>query len=141
MRPSISIIVVALLALAFLFAADVIIFAFLGVFDPSQAGLFNKFLPYLIAINLAVAAVAVAAARALQKRPVTGSEGLVGQEGVAITRIAPDGRAFLQGEIWNVTADEEIDSGQKLVVTEVAGLRLKVKAKSSTTPPHGKSSG
>ena len=129
MRPYVSIIVVALLTAAFLFAADVVLFAFLGGYEPSGASPFRQFLPYLIAVNLGVAAVAVAVARALQKRPVTGSEGLVGQEGVAVTRIAPEGRAFLRGEIWSVTAEQEIESGQKIEVTEVRGLMLKVKAK------------
>ena len=129
MSPHISIIVVSLLTVAFLFAVDVVIFSFLSGSEPSGTSLFKQFLPYLIGINVAVAAVAVAVARALQKRPVTGSEGLVGQEGIAATRIAPEGRAFLRGEIWNVTAEEEVEAGQKLVVTEVQGLSLKVKAK------------
>jgi membrane-bound serine protease (ClpP class) len=60
---------------------------------------------------------------------VTGAEGLLGETGQALTRIAPDsmGQARVHGEIWNATAGEPIDRGARVVVLNVSGLTLTVR--------------
>jgi membrane-bound serine protease (ClpP class) len=35
---------------------------------------------------------------------VTGSEGMIGEIGTAVTPLAPDGKVFVRGEYWNATA-------------------------------------
>ncbi len=64
--------------------------------------------------------------RAHRRQPATGREGLVGQVGVARTRLNPDGLIFIRGEIWNATCAEGVEPGQQVQVTSVAGLKLKV---------------
>ncbi|MGH7351494.1 MAG: NfeD family protein [Candidatus Methylomirabilales bacterium] len=65
--------------------------------------------------------------RAHRRQPATGREGLVGQVGVARTRLNPDGLIFIRGEIWNATCAEGAEPGEQVQVTAVAGLKLKVK--------------
>lgn len=70
------------------------------------------------------------AVRAYRRRPATGSEGLVGLEGVARSDIDKEGMVFVHGEIWHAWSDEPIKKGQKIIVDKVERLKLKVKPKS-----------
>lgn len=66
--------------------------------------------------------------KAYRRKPVTGTEGLVGLEGVAKTDVTPDGgMVFVHGEIWSAYADDVIRKGARVVVEEVKGLKVKVK--------------
>jgi membrane-bound serine protease (ClpP class) len=64
--------------------------------------------------------------RARQNKVVTGSEGLIGEIGVARTPIAPRGTVFVHGEIWNATSPKPIEAGSNVVVRGVVGLELEV---------------
>jgi membrane-bound serine protease (ClpP class) len=64
--------------------------------------------------------------RARQNKVVTGSEGLIGEIGVARTPIAPRGTVFVHGEIWNATSPKPIEAGSNVVVRGVIGLELEV---------------
>jgi membrane-bound serine protease (ClpP class) len=65
--------------------------------------------------------------KAYRRKPVTGSEGLVGLEGEAKTDIHEDGQAFVHGEIWGAWSSEPISAGEKIVVESMEHLKLKVK--------------
>ena len=65
-------------------------------------------------------------------KPTTGREGLVGERGVAISDITPEGQVTLHGEIWRATSDESISKGDKIIVQSVDGMELKVAKHSST---------
>ncbi|MDI6744295.1 MAG: nodulation protein NfeD [Thermodesulfovibrionales bacterium] len=66
--------------------------------------------------------------KAYKRKPVTGSEGLVGLEGIASTDITKEGgMVSLHGEIWSAYSDETISKGEKIVVESVSGLRVKVR--------------
>ncbi len=67
------------------------------------------------------------AARARRNKVTTGSEGMVGQTGVARTALAPAGKVFVHGELWDATAETAISAGDAVVVLGVEGLRLTVK--------------
>lgn len=67
------------------------------------------------------------AVRTFGARPVTGAEGLVGRHGIARTDLAPTGTVFVHGELWEAQSGETVRQGDKVVVTAVEGLRLKVK--------------
>jgi membrane-bound serine protease (ClpP class) len=65
--------------------------------------------------------------KAMVRRPVSGVEGLVGQEGDARTAINRDGgTAFVAGAHWNAVADTEIPAGARVRVVEVRQMTLKV---------------
>lgn len=66
------------------------------------------------------------AVRALKERVVTGVEGMVGEIGVAQTRLDPAGKVFVHGEIWNAVASAPIEEGQSIRVTRVRDLTVEV---------------
>jgi membrane-bound serine protease (ClpP class) len=65
--------------------------------------------------------------KAHRAKPTTGKEGLVGEEGRAETDIFTEGKVFVRGEYWDAFSDEEIGRGERIVVTEVGEMTLKVK--------------
>jgi len=66
--------------------------------------------------------------RAHKKKVVTGVEGLIGLEGTAKTDINADGGSvFVHGEFWSAYSDALIHKGERVVVEEIKGLRIKVK--------------
>jgi len=68
--------------------------------------------------------------KALKRKPVTGSEGLVGLEGKAVEPITTEsGMVSLHGELWSAVSDDDIEKGKGIVVIAVSGLKLKVKKK------------
>jgi membrane-bound serine protease (ClpP class) len=66
------------------------------------------------------------ALRARRNKVVTGIEGLVGEIGTVQTTLAPSGKVFVHGELWDATATSEVAVGQSVVVKKVDGLQLQV---------------
>jgi membrane-bound serine protease (ClpP class) len=66
------------------------------------------------------------ALKAQLAKPATGSEGLVGEIGVAQTPLNPEGKVFVHGEFWNAYTDEAIEEREKIRVLKAEGLNLKV---------------
>jgi membrane-bound serine protease (ClpP class) len=63
-----------------------------------------------------------------QRRPaVLGAEGMVGRVGVAHGRLAPAGTVLVRGEYWTADSDDVVESGERVEVTSVDGLRLRVR--------------
>src|SRR5207244_9525411 len=60
-------------------------------------------------------------------RASVGAEGMVGAIGVARGRLAPVGPVLLRGEYWTAESDEVVDVGERVEVTAVDGLRLRVR--------------
>ena len=58
---------------------------------------------------------------------VLGVDELVGLVGKAVSPLDPDGKVFVRGEFWNAEADERIASGEPVEVSEVDGLRIRVR--------------
>jgi len=67
------------------------------------------------------------AIRARLQKPTTGIEGLVGEIGIAVTDIGPEGKVLVHGEYWNAFSDERIEKDQKVEVIRVKNLNLQVK--------------
>ncbi len=85
-------------------------------------------LPAVIATAVFFTVLVSLAYKAYKRRPITGSEGLTGLEGVANTDITKDkGMVLLHGELWSAYSDETISKGEKIIVESVAGLKVKVK--------------
>jgi len=64
--------------------------------------------------------------RARAGKVVTGSEGMIGQLGVAIGDLTPQGRIFVRGEYWNATATAPLKAGERVRVTAIDHLNLTV---------------
>jgi membrane-bound serine protease (ClpP class) len=57
-----------------------------------------------------------------------GMESLVGREAVVRSTLNPEGFVFFDGERWSAQSEEgTIEKGERVVITEVHGLKLKVK--------------
>ncbi|MGH9466468.1 MAG: NfeD family protein, partial [Terriglobales bacterium] len=66
--------------------------------------------------------------RAQRRRVVTGSQGLLGEAGIALTALALQGTVLVHGERWHARARAPIAAGQPVRVLAVHGLRLEVEA-------------
>lgn len=66
----------------------------------------------------------------LNRKPVTGREGMIGLEGTVVTPLAPDGAIKVRGELWKASStDACISTGDKVIVVGLEGLRLFVRCK------------
>ena len=83
------------------------------------------------AVSLLVVGMGV---RAMRRRPVTGSEGMVGLIGVAKTALTPQGKIQIRGELWDALSSAPLQPGDSVEVTRIEGLKLYVKP----APPEGR---
>jgi len=76
------------------------------------------------------------ALKARANKIVTGVQGLVGEIGQAQSALAPQGKVFVHGELWDAISSANVPAGQSVVVRQVDGLQLKVDpaASAHTTP-------
>lgn len=90
-----------------------------------------------ISISLVISFVLITAAffvfafslafRTHRKKVTTGTEGMVGEIGVAQTRLTPEGTIKVHGEIWKALCDDAIKKGERVRVVSVESLSLKVR--------------
>ena len=64
--------------------------------------------------------------KARHNKVLTGSEGMVGELGVARTSLEPEGQVLVRGEYWDAIAVSNIPAGAQVRVKGVAGLKLQV---------------
>jgi len=67
--------------------------------------------------------------KAQTRKPETGREGLVGEVGLALKDISPEGVVQVHGEIWKAVSSKKIRKGQKVIVESVDPHHLKIKVK------------
>lgn len=66
--------------------------------------------------------------KAQRKKPTTGVEGMTGETGISLTKLNPNGKIKVHGEIWDAESSEgEIGKNSKVVVLSINELTLKVK--------------
>jgi len=75
------------------------------------------------------------ALKARRNKVVTGSQGMVGEVGVARTALAPRGKVFVHGELWDAVSPVNVDAGQSIVVRSVDDLQLRVEPVGATQQP------
>jgi membrane-bound serine protease (ClpP class) len=106
------------------------VFGSLMLFDSSEPYLrlsWSVILPTVLLTVLFFVVAVSKVVKAHKRKPVTGDEGLVGEEGRADTDITPEGKVFVRGEYWDAESFERIVKGEKIVVTAVEGMRVKVR--------------
>jgi membrane-bound serine protease (ClpP class) len=64
--------------------------------------------------------------RARRNKVVTGEQGLIGEIGIAQTALAPAGKVFVHGELWDAISAINVPAGERIVVRQVDGLTLRV---------------
>lgn len=98
--------------------------------NPPSLRVYQPFL-YTVVTTFAIlfGGITYLAVKTLKKKPVSGTEGLLGKRGKAITKITKEGgKVFIEGEIWQAISEEEIEEGKEVEVLEKKGFTLKVKA-------------
>lgn len=85
-------------------------------------------LPTIVIISGFFIAVAGLVFRAQISKPTTGSSGLVGEIGIVKKALAPEGKVFVHGELWNARAKAPIDKDAKVRIVQVVNLILEVEA-------------
>jgi membrane-bound serine protease (ClpP class) len=79
-----------------------------------------------IPLGLITAFLMSIAVRARRNKIVTGKQGLIGEIGIAQTMLAPAGKVFVHGELWDAISTVPVPAGEQIVVRQVDGLTLRV---------------
>jgi membrane-bound serine protease (ClpP class) len=79
-----------------------------------------------IPLGLITAFLMTIAVKARRNKVVTGAQGLVGETGVAQTALAPRGKVFVHGELWDAVSSSALQVGQLVIVRRLDGLILEV---------------
>jgi len=83
-----------------------------------------------IAVSIPIGLIAVflmtLVIRAYKNRVATGTEGMIGEIGVARSAVNAEGKVFVHGELWNATARTSIAEGARVRVRGVDGLKVMV---------------
>lgn len=83
-------------------------------------------IPTVVMVSGFFVAVAGLVFRSQISKPKTGQRGLVGDIGIAKSRLEPQGKVFVHGELWNAVAGGNIEVGAKVRVVGVDRLLLTV---------------
>ncbi len=67
------------------------------------------------------------AIKARLAKPTTGKEGIIGEIGVAVTALSPEGKVAIHGEFWKAESEQPVEPGEKVQVIGIDNLILKVK--------------
>src|SRR5437868_14977518 len=74
------------------------------------------------------------AMRARAARVGTGERGMSGMSGVARSPLTPQGKVFVNGELWNAVALAPVKTGQPVRVRSVHGLTVEVEPETTPSP-------
>jgi membrane-bound serine protease (ClpP class) len=88
-----------------------------------------------IPLGLITAFLMTIALKARRNKVVTGSQGMIGETGIAQTGLSPQGKIFVHGELWDAVSSADISVGQLVVVRQVDGLILRVDPIPATQSP------
>ena len=66
--------------------------------------------------------------RARRNKVVTGSQGMLGEIGTAVTPLAPGGKVFIRGEYWDAVSSVPVAAGSRVRVIGIDKLKLTVEA-------------
>ncbi len=119
----------------FLFAGGVVLLTFglLLLFDTPNSDLRVSFgsilFPAILAVSIFGGIVVYNVTRARLAPPRMGLAMLVGAIGVARSEVSEEGgKVFVEGEWWNAISDEPVQTGDRVIVTEVKDMVIKVRS-------------
>ena len=75
------------------------------------------------------------ALKARRNKVVTGTQGLVGETGIAQTALTLQGKVFVHGELWDAVSSVPVPVGQFVIIRRVDGLMLQVEPLPAIQPP------
>lgn len=87
----------------------------------------------IVAMLLVVLAFVFIVVRAVinvhKEKSVTGREGLIGEEGVALADFSGSGKVRVHGEIWTAEVQGDVRTGDRIIVEDMRGMLLKARLK------------
>jgi membrane-bound serine protease (ClpP class) len=101
----------------------------LMLFEGEKAGVrlsWTVLVPTVVMVSGFFIAVAGLVVRTHLSKPITGANGLVGEIGMVKMALAPHGKVFVHGELWNAHAGVPVAVGARVRVVAVRGLLLEV---------------
>jgi membrane protein implicated in regulation of membrane protease activity len=91
----------------------------------------NLAIPIYVIIGLIAGFLYWLIAKSMGRRPETGSESLIGAAGEVVSKLGPGGHAkYLirsQGELWSANSPDLLQTGEKVSVEAVDGIRILVR--------------
>jgi membrane-bound serine protease (ClpP class) len=88
-----------------------------------------------IPLGLVTAFLMTIAYKARQNKVVTGAQGLIGETGVVQTELAPRGKVFVHGELWDAVSSSTLPAGHLVAIRQIDGLTLRVEPLSIAAAP------
>ena len=87
---------------------------------------FTVMIPTVTITSLFFVGIITLALKAQMRKPVTGMEGMLGEEGNAITAVHEGGKIFIKGEHWNAFSRKLVEKGKRVKVVGINGLKVEV---------------
>lgn len=94
--------------------------------DPALRLSWSVLIPAVLITSLFFLAVIAIAVKAQMRKTLGGTDGMVGQEGQAMTDVFTEGKVLILGEYWNAKSDVPVARGSKVRVIQVEHLSVKV---------------
>ncbi len=94
--------------------------------DPSLRVSWSVLIPAVTITSLFFIAVIAIAVKAQLRKPQGGQEGMVGEEGEAMTDVFEEGKVLIHGEYWNAVSDVPVAKGSKVRVIRVEHLKVRI---------------
>jgi membrane-bound serine protease (ClpP class) len=96
--------------------------------DPSLRVSWGVMIPAVTVTSLFFIAVIALAVKSQLKPKTGGQEGMVGQEGMAVTDVAAEGKVLVHGEYWTAVSEQPISKGTKVRIVGMDELKLRVES-------------
>ncbi len=87
---------------------------------------FSVLIPVLIGVSAFFVTIATLAYKAQRMKPKIGMESVVGMEGVVVEPLTPEGKVFVNGELWSAVCSEDLPEGTRVRVIDCKNLKLRV---------------
>jgi membrane-bound serine protease (ClpP class) len=94
--------------------------------DPALRVSWSVLIPTIAVVSLFFVTVITLVLRAQMRKPATGEQGMLGEEGEAVTAISEEGKVMIKGEYWNATSRDPVEKGKRIKVVSIKGLMLEV---------------
>ncbi|OPY10394.1 MAG: hypothetical protein A4E67_00561 [Syntrophaceae bacterium PtaB.Bin038] len=98
--------------------------------DPALRVSWNVLVPAVTIVSLFFIGVISIAVRAQMRKVVTGGEGMIGADGVAVSDVHESGKVLIRGEYWNAFSKAPIEKGRKVAVVGIKELNVEVEERS-----------
>jgi membrane-bound serine protease (ClpP class) len=95
--------------------------------DPSLRISWTVLIPAVTVTSLFFITVIIIAVRSQLRKKQGGKEGMVGEEGTAVTDVSEEGQVLIHGEYWSAVSDAPVAKGARVRVIGVDQLKVRVK--------------